>query len=84
MATLRQRALKGKDRRHVYSSVTAEIPSANTTTGASGAGKADRAFCWHRRASVPLLMVYGRRSALSRALYAGTQVLFCSAMTLGS
>jgi len=36
------------------------------------------------RASVPLLMVYDRRSALSRALYAGAQVLFCSAMTLGS
>jgi hypothetical protein len=36
------------------------------------------------RASVSLLMVYDRRSALSRALYAGAQVLFCSAMTLGS
>jgi len=32
------------------------------------------------RASAPPLMV----SALSRALYAGTQVLFCPAMTLGS
>jgi len=83
MATLRQRALKGKDRRHVYSSVTAEIPSANTTTGASGAGKAD-SILLASRASVPPLMVYGRRSALSRALYAGTQVLFCSPMTLGS
>jgi len=36
------------------------------------------------RASVPLRMVYDRRSTLSRALYAGTQVLFCSAMTLGA
>jgi hypothetical protein len=35
-------------------------------------------------ASVPLLMVYDRRFALSRAAYAGTQVLFCSAMTVGS
>jgi len=30
------------------------------------------------------LMVYGRRSALSRVLYAGTKVLFCSPLTLGS
>jgi hypothetical protein len=29
-------------------------------------------------------VVHDRRSALSRALYAGTQVLFCSAFTLGS
>jgi hypothetical protein len=28
--------------------------------------------------------LYDRRSALSRALYAGAKVLFCSAMTLGS
>jgi hypothetical protein len=35
-------------------------------------------------ASVAPLMVCGGRSALSRALYAGAQVLFCSAMTLGS
>ncbi len=35
-------------------------------------------------ASAAPLMVYDRRSARSRALYAGTQVLFCSAMTLGS
>jgi hypothetical protein len=80
MATLRQRgegkrddaAMKGKDRHHVYSSVTAEIPSADTTTGASGAGEADS------------ILLYGRCSALSRALYAGTKVLFCAAMTLGS
>jgi len=36
------------------------------------------------RAGVAPLKVYDRRSALSRALYAGAQVLFCSAMTLGS
>src|SRR5580704_9306067 len=36
------------------------------------------------RASVGPAMVYDRRFALSRPLYAGTQVLFCSAMTLGS
>jgi hypothetical protein len=30
------------------------------------------------------LMVYDRRSTLSRALYAGAQVLFCPAVTLGS
>jgi hypothetical protein len=36
------------------------------------------------RASVPLFMVYVRRSALSRALYAGTQVLFCAPTTLSS
>jgi hypothetical protein len=29
-------------------------------------------------------MVFDRRSALSRALYAGAQVLFCPAMTLAS
>ena len=34
--------------------------------------------------SVLLLMVYDRRSALSRALYAGTQVLFCPPTTLSS
>jgi len=36
------------------------------------------------RASMAPFMVYGRRCALSRALYAGAKVLFCSAMTLGS
>jgi hypothetical protein len=36
------------------------------------------------RASVPQLMVYDRRSTLSRALAAGAQALFCPAMTLGS
>jgi hypothetical protein len=36
------------------------------------------------RASVRLLVVHDQRSALSRALYAGTQVLFCSAFMLGS
>jgi hypothetical protein len=29
-------------------------------------------------------MVFDRRSALSHALYAGAQVLFCPAMTLAS
>jgi hypothetical protein len=109
MATLRQRgedkldeaALKGKNRRHVYSTATAETSSTDadrgalrhcdgvrhyrrgTTTGASGAGEAD-SILLASRASVPVLMVYDRRSGRSRALYAGTQVLFCSAMTLGS
>jgi hypothetical protein len=36
------------------------------------------------RASATPLMVYDRRSALSRALYAGTKVLFCSPTTLSS
>jgi hypothetical protein len=36
------------------------------------------------RASAAPLMVHDRHSARSRALYAGAQVLFCSAMTLGS
>jgi hypothetical protein len=36
------------------------------------------------RASAAPLIVYGRRPALSRALYAGAQVLFFPAMTLGS
>jgi hypothetical protein len=35
-------------------------------------------------ASAAPLMVYGRRSALSRALYAGAKVLFCSIMMPGS
>jgi hypothetical protein len=35
-------------------------------------------------ASAAPLMVYGRRSALSGALYAGAQVLFCSVMMLGA
>jgi hypothetical protein len=93
--------MKGKDRRYVYSTVTAEIPSADadrgalhhgdgvrhhrrgTTTGASGDGEAD-SILLASRASGPLLMVYGRRSALSRALHTGAQVLFCSALTLSS
>jgi hypothetical protein len=98
---LDEAAMKGKDRRYVYSTVTAEIPSADadrgalhhgdgvrhhrrgTTTGASGDGEAD-SILLASRASVPLLMVYGRRSALSRALHTGAQVLFCSALTLSS
>jgi hypothetical protein len=36
------------------------------------------------RASVPLFMVYVRRSALSRALHTGTQVLFCAPTTLSA
>src|ERR1700738_361325 len=36
------------------------------------------------RASVAQLMVYDRCSTLSRALYAGPQVLFCPPMTLAS
>jgi hypothetical protein len=36
------------------------------------------------RASEAPLMVYDRPSTLSRALYTGTQVLFCPAMTRGS
>jgi hypothetical protein len=98
---LDEAALKGKDRRHVYSIVTAEILSTDadraalrhcdgvrhhrrgTTTGASSAGETDSVLL-ASRASAPLLMVYDRRSTLSRALYAGAQVLFCSALTLGS
>jgi hypothetical protein len=36
------------------------------------------------QASVGPLVVYDRRSALSRALYAGTKVLFCSPPTLAA
>ena len=36
------------------------------------------------RASEAPLLVYDRPSTLSRALHAGTQVLFCPAMTRGS
>jgi hypothetical protein len=42
------------------------------------------AFCWHRGRARRHLWCTTDAFALSRALYAGTQVLFCSAMTLGS
>jgi hypothetical protein len=62
-------------------------PSKNGLTFASpttrALAKAD-GILLSSRASVAPLMVCGGRSALSRALYAGTQVLFRSPTTLSS